>query len=92
MSLSRLSIKHQLLIIVFIIALPAIDIIISSGIQQRREAIHDAQIETQKLAETIVSEQKNLVASTRQLFIALSQLPEIKTHKPLKYKRYSLKY
>lgn len=83
MSLSRLSIKHLLLVIVSIIALPAIYIIISSGIQQRRDAIHDAQMETQKLAETIVNEQKNLIASTRQLFIALSQLPEIKTHKHL---------
>ena len=81
MPLSRLSIKHQLLIIVSIIALPAICIIINSGIQQRRAAIHDAKMETQKLAETIVSEQKNLVASTRQLFIALSQLPEVTSHK-----------
>jgi len=81
MSLSRLSIKYQLLIIVSIIALPAICIIISSGFQQRRAAIHDAQKETQKLAETIVSEQKNLIASTRQLFIALSQLPEVTTRK-----------
>ena len=81
MTPSRLSIKHQLLIIVTIIALPTIYIIVSSGIQQRRVAIHDAKMETQKLAETIVSEQKNLVASTRQLFIALSQLPEFKTRK-----------
>jgi len=79
MSLSRLSIKHQLLVIVIIITLPATYIIISSGFQQRRDSIHDARAETQKLAETIVSEQKNLVASTRQLFIALSELPELKT-------------
>ena len=81
MPLSRLSIKSQLLLIVVIIAFPAICIIISSGLQQRRAAIHDAQLETQKFAETIVSEQKNLVASTRQLFIALSQLPEVTYHK-----------
>src|SRR6185369_9847699 len=81
MLLSRLSIKHQLFLIVAIIAFPAICIIIYSGIQQRRDAIHNAQMETQELAETIVNEQKNLVASTRQLFIALSQLPEVTTHK-----------
>jgi len=81
MLLSRLSIKHQLFLIVVIIAFPAICIIIYSGIQQRRDAIHNAQMETQELAETIVNEQKNLVASTRQLFIALSQLPEVTTHK-----------
>ncbi len=81
MSLSRLSIKHQLFLIVTIIAFPAICIIINAGIQQRRAAIHDAEIETQKFAETIVSEQKNLVASTRQLFIALSQSPEVTSRK-----------
>jgi len=81
MPLSRLTIKHQLLIIVSLIALPAICIIISSGLQQRGAAIHDAKMETQKLAETIVSEQKNLIASTRQLFIALSQLPDVTSRK-----------
>ena len=81
MTLSRLSIKHHLLIIVSIVAFPAIYIIINSGIEQRRNAIHHAQIETQKLTEAIVSEQKILVSSSRQLVIALSQLPEIKTHK-----------
>ena len=81
MLFSRLSIKHQLFLIVAIIAFPAICIIINSGMQQRRAAIHDAGIETQKLAETIVNEQKNLVASTRQLFIALSQSPEITSRK-----------
>jgi len=83
MHLSRLSIKHQLFLIVAIIAFPAVCIIISSGLQQRKDAIHDAKVETQELAETIVNEQKNLVASTRQLFIALSQLPEVSTHKPV---------
>ena len=86
MPLSRLSIKHQLLIIVVIIALPAICIIINSGIQQRRSSVRDAKLETQQLAETIVNEQTNLIASTRQLFIALSQIPEIKKHDPAEVK------
>jgi len=81
MFLSRLSIKQQLFLIVATIAFPAICIIINSGIQQRKDAIHNAQMATQELAETIVNEQKNLVASTRQLFIALSQLPDVTTHK-----------
>ena len=83
MPLSRFSIKQQLFLIVAIIAFPAICIIINSGLQQRRAAIHDAEMETQKLAETIVNEQKNLVASTRQLFIAMSQLSEVTAHKEI---------
>ncbi|MDD2582216.1 MAG: hypothetical protein PHR66_09505, partial [Desulfuromonadaceae bacterium] len=80
MTLSRLSIKHQLFIIVSIIALPAIFIIINSGLEQRKNAINHARTETLELVETIVSEQKNLVSSTRQLFIALSHLPEVTSH------------
>ena len=81
MHISRWSIKHILFLIVGIIALPAICIIVNSGIEQRKNAVHNAKSETRKLAETIVNEQKNLIASTHQLFIALSQLPEVKNHK-----------
>lgn len=81
MAMSRLSIKHILFLIVVIIALPALFIIFKSGIEQRNNAVQDAKRETQKLAEAIVSEQKNLIASTRQLFIALSQLPEVREHR-----------
>lgn len=84
MLLSRLSIKNQLFIIVFIIAIPAISIIINSGIQQRKDSIRNARIETQKLAETIVREQKNRITSARQLLIALSKLPEITTRNQVK--------
>lgn len=78
MHINQLSIKNILFLIVAIIALPAVCIIINSGIEQRRAAVQDAKLETQQLAEAIVSEQKNLIASTQQLFIALSQLPEVK--------------
>jgi len=81
MHISRWSIKHILFLIVGIIALPAICIIVNSGIEQRKNAVHNAKSETQKLAQTIVNEQKNLIASTHQLFIALSQSPEVKNHK-----------
>ena len=81
MKLSKLSIKHLLVLIVVIIAFPAIFIIISSGLKQRADDLNNAGITTQKLAQSIVSEQDVLVASTRQLFIALSQLPEVKHHK-----------
>jgi diguanylate cyclase (GGDEF)-like protein/PAS domain S-box-containing protein len=84
MQFSRLSIKHQLLIVVFVIALPAVGIIINSGIEQRRTAMRNAQIETQKLADAIANEQNNIINSTRQLFIVLSQLPEVYAHDAIK--------
>ncbi len=76
--LSRLSIKVQLFIIVLIVALPAVGIIINSGIQQRRYSAEDALRETQKIADTLATEQNHIIDSTRQLCIALSQIPEVK--------------
>jgi len=87
MPLSRLSIKHQLFVIVTIIALPTIFIIVTSGVLQRRNNIHDAKRETQALAEAIVSVQSNLIASTRQLFIALSKLPAVTTRNEVEVNR-----
>jgi PAS domain S-box-containing protein len=74
----NISIKAQLLLIVFIVALPAAGIIIHSGVQMRKEAIHAAQIETQRLTDDIVTAQENLIAAAQQLMIALAQLPEVK--------------
>ena len=76
--LVRIPIRLQLVIIVLIVALPAAGIIIYSGVQQRNQAINDAHIETQRLAERIALEQQILVASARQLVLSVSQLPEIK--------------
>lgn len=77
MFLYRISIKYLLIIIVCTIAIPALGIIIYSGKQQRQEAFRDAQVETQRFAETIANEQNSLVSSTMQLFMTLSQLPEV---------------
>ena len=73
-----MSIKAQILLIVFIVAVPAAGIIVYSGIQTREEAIHDARMETQRLADNIAAEQQNLITSAQQLMIALTQLPEVK--------------
>lgn len=77
MPLARLSIKNHLFLIVFIVAIPAICIIVNSGIQQRKDSTLNARIETKKLAEAIVREQESRITSARQLFAALSKLPEV---------------
>ena len=77
-TLSRMPIRFQLIIIVVIVALPAVVIIITSGIQQRNRALNDARMDTRRLVDTIASEQRILVTSARQLMVSLSQLPEIR--------------
>jgi PAS domain S-box-containing protein len=59
-------------------AFPVLGIIISTGIQQRKEAVHDARKETQQLADRIAYENKSMILSARQLMVALSQLPEVR--------------
>ncbi|MDA8423826.1 MAG: PAS domain S-box protein, partial [Nitrospiraceae bacterium] len=78
--LFSLSIRAQLLLIVFIVALPAAGIITYSGIKLRAEAIKDARRDTQKLAGNIAAEQQNMVAAAEQLVSALAQLPDVKKH------------
>jgi len=58
-----MSIRAQLLLMAFVVALPAMGIIIYSGLEQREEAINNARIETRKLADNIASEQQNMVAA-----------------------------
>ena len=75
-----MSIRTQLLLMAFVVALPAMGIIIYSGLEQRKEAINNARIETKKLADNIASEQQNLVAAAQQLVSALAQMPHVKSH------------
>jgi len=76
--LISMSIGTQILLLTFIVAIPAAGIIVYSGIQMREGAIHDARMETQRLAENIAAEQQNLIAAAQQLITALSQLPDVK--------------
>lgn len=75
-----MSIRLQLLLMAFIVALPAIGIIVYSGLEQRKEAINNARTETRKLADNIAFEQQNMVAGAQQLVSALAQLPYVKGH------------
>jgi PAS domain S-box-containing protein len=71
-------IRVQILLLAFIVAIPAAGIIMYSGIQMREGAIRDARMETQRLAENIAAEQQNLIAAAQQLITALAQLPDVK--------------
>ena len=82
--LVSIDIRTQLLLLAFIVAIPAACIIVYSGIQTRNDAIHDARVETQRLVANIAAEQQNLINSAQQLSIALAQLPEVKRHNSVK--------
>lgn len=71
-------IRTQLFLMAFIVAIPAVGIVIYAGLEQRNDAINSAHTDTRKLADSIAAEQKILVAGVQQLTGALAQLPEIR--------------
>jgi two-component system, cell cycle sensor histidine kinase and response regulator CckA len=77
------SIRIQLLLMVVLVAVPAVGIMLYSGIQSRKMALNGAQRDTQQLATIIATEQQNLVVGAEQMMTALSQLPEVKGHDPV---------
>ncbi|HQO23069.1 MAG TPA: cache domain-containing protein, partial [Spirochaetota bacterium] len=73
-----LPIRIQILLLTLIVALPAIAIIIYSGLHMREMALDSAKTETNQLVENIAIEQKNLEASAMQLITVIEQLPYLK--------------
>ncbi|MBJ6749221.1 response regulator [Geomonas anaerohicana] len=75
---SLLSIRFLLLLIIFVVALPAAGVILYSGIEFRNAMLEEARQETLQLSERIATEQRNLVVAAEQLVTSLAQLPEVK--------------
>ncbi|GFE60754.1 PAS domain S-box protein [Geobacter sp. AOG2] len=79
--LSSLSLNKLLLLLTLLLALPAVGLIVHSGLDQHHDALQDGISETRKLAYSIASEQKNLTAGAQQLVTVLGQLPQVREHK-----------
>ncbi len=75
---SSSSIRIILTLIVFLAVLPALAIILYSGMEMRRQAIQDARREMLFLAETMGEVQKGITRSTRQLLATLARMDEIR--------------
>lgn len=73
-------VRAQLFLMACFVALPALGILIYSGLDHRRAAMNEARTETRKLADSIASQQQALVAASEQLVSALAQLPDIRNH------------
>ena len=75
-----ISIRAQLFLIIFIVALPAAGIMVYTSVKLHDEALNEAHKATERLVERIVVEQQNLVNGAEQLMTALAELPEVKQH------------
>lgn len=73
------SIKKNLAALVVIGALPAVAILIYTGIEQRRISIEDARQDVFLLTQTMAEAQRDLARSTRQILSTLALMPQIRS-------------
>ena len=76
------SISRKLALLVMLAVLPALAILLYSGIEQRRDAIESAKREVMFLTHTMAKTQKETTSSTREILSTLSRLPAIEDMAP----------
>jgi signal transduction histidine kinase/CheY-like chemotaxis protein len=75
-----LPVRLQLALLALVLALPAVVVIVSSGLRSREEAHRSARVEMQGLAADIAFAQQNTVEGAQQLLMVLAQLPDLRGH------------
>lgn len=71
------SIWKKLFLLVFLSVLPALAIIVHSGLERQRQALGQAETEAMKVAHEAAMIQDRLTAETRQLLSTLAHMPEV---------------
>jgi C4-dicarboxylate-specific signal transduction histidine kinase len=74
---SNLSIRIQLIVLAILLTLPALGIIVYTGLKARNDDYRHAVVESQKLADNLAAEQANLVHDAQQLGGFLAELPDV---------------
>ena len=74
---SRLPIRHQLIYLAILLTLPAIGVIIYSGLRERAEDYRKAQIESQRLVDNLTAELQNMADEAKQICRVFADLPEV---------------
>lgn len=78
-SLNMGSIRKNLALLVMIAVLPALAILLYTGVEQRRNSIKNAEHDVLLLTHTMAAVQVDIARSTKQILSTLALLPEIKS-------------
>ncbi|MBI4322383.1 MAG: response regulator [Chloroflexi bacterium] len=78
--LSLGSLRLRLLLVVLLAVVPAIALMLYTGIEQRRQAAVDAEDRALQLARLGASSHESLIEGSRQLLLAMAQLSEVRSH------------
>lgn len=74
---TNLPIRTQLMSLAIMLVLPAVGVIVYSGMQKRSEDYRKAAIESQKLADNLAAAQENFVHEAMQLGNLIADLPDV---------------
>jgi C4-dicarboxylate-specific signal transduction histidine kinase len=74
---SNLPIRIQLIVLAILLTLPALGIIVYTGIRERNDDYRKAVVESQKLADHLAAEQERIVRDAQQLGGFLAELPDV---------------
>jgi len=77
---SNLPIRMLLIVLAILLTLPALGIIIYTGLRERDDDYRKAVIESQKLADHLAAEQESLMHEAQQLCGFLADLPDVASH------------
>jgi hypothetical protein len=69
--------RSKLLLFLLIILLPALGIIVATGLSQRQHAIVKAQDDALLLVRSLVAQQEQIAIATKAMLSTLAQLPEV---------------
>ncbi|MGP8104839.1 MAG: diguanylate cyclase [Desulfobaccales bacterium] len=69
--------RSKLLLFLLIILLPALGIIVATGVSQRQHAIVKAQDDALLLVRSLVAQQEQIAIATKTMLSTLAQLPEV---------------
>jgi len=75
--LSSLSIRIKLQLLIFVAVLPALGMILFSGLERRENEVAASERDILLLVQSLAAQQEQIAASTRQMLKTLSQLPEV---------------
>ncbi len=76
-SVFSLPIRIHLFVLVFFAILPALGIIVLTGMERRSEEIEKARRDITNLAQGVAIQQENITNSTRQLLMMISKIPAV---------------
>lgn len=77
-SFSNLTIRTQLLLLAVLLTLPALGIIVYSGLKERAADYRQAVVESQRLADNLAAQQEILANEAKLLCTLLAGLPEVR--------------